>query len=83
MMVCIMGKTTADWGDIYCLLCFTGQTPKSLKELMNWIPPATPEGCLKVGLDLIEARKSVSPEPAYLMLENFLNACRETKVGTA
>ncbi len=67
----ILGKRLEDWCDIYCLIKFYGKNPKSIKDLFDWNPPQTPKECLRLGLDLIEARKIDSKEAAQ-WYENLL-----------
>lgn len=67
-----MGKEVGDWQDIYALMIFRGQQPKSLRDLMQWQAPITPAGCLKVAMDLVEARLVPLNNEAAKWIEHWL-----------
>lgn len=70
----ILGKTVEDWGDIYSLIKFYGGEPKSMADLYAWQPPSTPKACLKLGLDLLEARKLFSCHEVSEWVKTLLTA---------
>lgn len=52
-----LGKSSADWVDICCLMQFRGNKVESLKDLIKWSRPETPEESLYLAFELLEARK--------------------------
>lgn len=76
MTTVFMGKSSEHWLSIYQLAVFDGKKPKSLFDLIYWRGPESPLDCLRVGLELIEARIHVDPAPFYKMLENFIHSSR-------
>lgn len=64
-----MGREVDDWVDIYQLLVFRNEEIKSLWDLRaKWRPPESPSDCLKIGLELVEAKKAVDPTPIHEMM---------------
>lgn len=68
----ILGKTIKDWCDVYSLMKFYGEDPKSMSDLLAWKPPHTPIACLHLGLDLLEARKQFSSEVVKGWIETLM-----------
>lgn len=66
------GKTMDEWRDIYALLQFRGKEPKSLRDLMAWQPPLSPQGCMDTAFDLAEARTLVKENPTIEWVRNML-----------
>lgn len=56
-MITFMDRKVEEWQDIYCLVVFRGEEPRSLRDLHTWRAPLSPEGCLRIAFDLIEARQ--------------------------
>ena len=67
----ILGRETSDWVDIYKLMVFSGENPKSLKDLYHWISPISPRECLDVGFELVRARNKVIDCPVESWLQEF------------
>lgn len=74
-MTRFIGKPTEHWLSIYQLAVFRGCSPKSLWDLIDYsksIMPESPNDCLKIGLELIEAKATVDTEHFYGMLDRFV-----------
>lgn len=69
----IFGFTVGDLEDIYKLRLFNGFEPKSLGDLIGWVPPKTPMGCVRLGFDLMAAREQHKQTPVPQWVETYLN----------
>ena len=66
------GRPQEDWRDIYCLLKFQGNEPKSFKDLIAWQSPNSPQGCVNLAFDLAEARAAKYDNPVPEWIRNIL-----------
>lgn len=73
MMSMFWGRPFDDWYDIYILMRFRGNKPKSFKELIGWREPTSPQECVNLAFDLAEARAANYENPVPKWIENILN----------
>lgn len=66
------GRPFSEWYDIYSLLKFRGNEPKSFKDMFSWRCPDSPQGCMNLAFDLAEARALKYDNPVITWVENIL-----------
>jgi hypothetical protein len=69
----VFGREISEWVDIYKLLVFRGESPRSLRDLCNWRSPESPQGCVELAFELSEARAQITNHPVGGWVENLLN----------
>ena len=73
MIVCMFwGRDIKDWEDIYSLLMFQGKPAKSFADLMAWRTPESPQGCVNLAFDMVEARAAKYENPVRKWIERIL-----------